>query len=128
MNYREIKYLELLYERLKKNIANLDLTRLDSIDMKLVQHLALIETGDVITGNKPLVPTIEDYELKTLDGLYDDIDYKLDHDWNPTLLLGISQAILIEDLLYSYLDEVKKDKKKETKESEELITAEEQKE
>lgn len=127
MNYREIKYLKLLHERLKKNIANFDLTRLDSIDMKLVQRLALIETGDVITGYKPLVPTIEDYELNALDGLYDDIDYKLDHFSNPILLLGISQAILIQDLLYSYLDEVKKDKDKE-EQSEELITAEEQEE
>lgn len=127
MNYREIKYLELLNERLNKNIANLNLTRLDSIDMKLVQNLALIEYGDVMAGYEPLIPTIEDYELKTLDGLYDDIDDKLDHVCNPTLLLGVSQAILIQDLLCNYLNKVKKDKDKEEK-SEELITAEKQEE
>lgn len=126
MNYREIKYLELLNERLNKNIANLNLTRLDSIDMKLVQN-PLIEYGDVMAGYEPLIPTIEDYELKTLDGLYDDIDDKLDHVCNPTLLLGISQAILIQDLLCNYLNKVKKDKDKEEK-SEELITAEKQEE
>ena len=125
LNYREIKYLELLYERFEKNIANLDVTRLDSIDMKLVQRLALIEHGDVIAGYEPLVPTIEDYELKTLDELYDHIDYRFKHFCNPTFLLGISQTILIKDLLYSYLVEVKKDKEEESKE---LITAEEQEE
>lgn len=125
LNYREIKYLELLYERFEKNIVNLDVTRLDSIDMKLVQDLALIEYGDVITGDKPLVRTIEDYELKTLHELYEHIDYKFKHICNPTFLLGISQTILIQEILYSYLKEAKKDKKEESKK---LITTEEQEE